>query len=240
MKNTDPTVENWDREWKIYSRKPFFKPNLKVITVICQTFSNKLKGEKILELGAGSGCDIVSLAKKGAEAYAIDFSLQSIKTINYWSKRMRVKITAKRADIKKIPFPNNYFNMVYSVGLMEHFKNYLSLIKEQIRVIKPGGFLLVDVPQKFTLYTVAKHLRMKLGSHPFGWEIEYSKNELIQLAKKLNQEVYQIYGRESDIISRFPAFIRPIGYRFFSKHIENSFLSPYVSLCIGIILKVKK
>ena len=64
----------WDRQWKIYNRDPYFKPNKKVIDVITKCFNNDVRGKKILELGAGSGCDIVTLATLGARAYAVDIS----------------------------------------------------------------------------------------------------------------------------------------------------------------------
>lgn len=239
-RKTDPTQKNWDKEWRLYNRYPYFKPNNRVLNVVRECFNGNVGGKKILELGAGSGSDIVSLAQDGAKGYALDFSNESIKTTEYWMKKKKVNIEAVQANIKKIPYPDNYFDLVYSVGLMEHFKNLIPLLKEQTRVIKPGGFLLIDVPQKYTLYTIAKHIRMKVNTHPFGWETEYSRGDLIKIAKKLNQDVHLIYGRDSDIVSRLPRAIRSTCNHIFSKKIEKSFLAQYVCLCIGLILKIKK
>ena len=239
MNVKNPSENNWDKEWKIYNKNPFFKPNKGVLKIINKCFKKKIKNKKILELGAGSGSDIVSLAKNQAKAYAIDFSKESIITTKYWANEKNVKVTAIKADIKKIPHKDKYFDLVYSVGLMEHFENNLKYIKEQIRVIKPKGFLIIDVPQKYTLYTIAKHIRMKLNTHPFGWETEFSKKDLINIAKYFKQDVYMIYGRDSDVIQKLPIILQPMCKAFFSKTIENTFIAPYICLNIGLILKIK-
>lgn len=238
--NTDPTEENWDREWKKYNNKPYFKPNNRILQVISNCFGDNVKGKKILELGAGSGSDIICLVQNGARGFAMDFSSESIQTINYWAKMKKVKVSTVKSGIENIPFSNNAFDMVYSVGLMEHFSNILPYLKEQIRIIKPGGFLLFYVPQTFTLYTIAKHIRIRFGTHPFGWETQYSKRDLIQLAKKLDQDVFSIFGGELDIISKLPRFLQSTCNRLYSKYIEDSPLGPYMSLGIGLVIKIKK
>jgi ubiquinone/menaquinone biosynthesis C-methylase UbiE len=243
MPSTDPTESNWNKEWKLYNQHPYFKPNHKVIQQVKHCFGNNVKGKKIIELGAGSGSDIISLTQDGAEGYALDFSQESLKSIQYWAQQKQVSIETIKADIKRIPFPDNYFDAVYSVGLMEHFTDPISLIQEQIRVLKPGGFLIIDVPQTFTLYTIAKHWRMWRGTHPFGWETEYSKPQLIHMAKKLDQQIHHMYGRDSDIIFRLPdtwTHVKPYLIQVFSNTLEKTFLAPYICLCIGLVMKIEK
>ncbi len=234
---SEPTKENWDKEWKKYNKEAYFKPNRKVLEVIERCFNHKLKGKKIMELGAGSGSDIVSLTQAGAKGFALDFSKESIESITHWAKKKNCKLKIVKANIKKIPYPDNFFDMVYSVGLMEHFAKILPYLEEQIRIIKPGGFLLIHVPQKYTLYTIAKHVRMNLGTHPFGWETEYSKEDLIKLAEKINQDVFLIFGTDLDIISRLPKFMQPICNKLYIKYIEDTFLGPYTSLGVGLVIK---
>ncbi len=235
-----PLKNTWDKEWDKYNNNPYFKPNIKLINIILKIFNNNLKNKKILELGAGSGSDIVYLTKKGAAGYAADFSQKSIESINYWAEKKKVKIHAIQADIKKLPFKKNSFDLVYSVGLMEHFNNIIPLLKKQLNIIKPGGFLIIDVPQKYTLYTIAKHIRMNLGAHPFGWETEFSKKDLIKIAKNLNQEIYLIYGREFDIFDKLSLYIKN---QYLKKNIlpkiEKSWLAPHLCLCAGLVIKKK-
>lgn len=238
-----PKASTWDREWRDYNTHRFFKPNYAVIDEVERCFPKGVKGKKILELGAGSGCDIVSLTLEGAEGYALDFSKESLKSMNYWAREKKAKVKNILADIKKIPLKDNTFDCIYSVGLMEHFPDPIPYLKEQIRLLKPGGFLIIDVPQTFTLYTIAKNIRMMKGTHPFGWETQYNTFQLKNIAEKLNQPVHRIYGRDSDIILRIPDKYKSFKSaltNWYRKTIEKSFLSPYVSICIGLVLKINK
>ncbi len=237
---TDPSQDTWNMQWNLYNNAPYFKPNKKVLEEIQKCFNTNITGKKILEIGAGSGSDIVYLSAWGAEAYALDFSRESIRSIRSWSKKKMTSVQIVKADAKKIPYPDNKFDLVYSVGLMEHFIRVLPLLIEQIRVVKPGGFLIIDVPQKYTLYTIAKHVRMSRNKHPCGWETEYSKGDLLKLAQKLEQPVHCIYGRDSDIILKLPLYMRRLLSPIFSKTIEQSRLGAYVCLCIGLVLQIKK
>ncbi len=46
-------------------------------------------------------------------------------------------------DIQKLPFPNNYFDEVYSKNLFEHLTNLGFAIREMHRVLKKGGKLVL-------------------------------------------------------------------------------------------------
>ena len=239
MKNqTDPKNHNWDNEWEKYNQAPYFKPNQKVISVITHLLNFDLTGKKILELGVGSGCDIVSLATMGARTYGLDFSPKSLQSVKYWAKNKKAKVNLIQADISQLKLPKNSFDIVYSVGLMEHFVDLIPLLKKQLDIVKLGGYLLIDIPQKYTLYTLAKHWRMNHGTHPFGWETEFSKSDLEQIATQLYQKPYLIYGRESDIIDKLSYYLGTNQLKnTFLAMIENSFLAPHVCLCIGLVIK---
>jgi len=233
----NPTSKTWNAQWKHYNKAPFFKPNHKVIQEIVRCFDGKVTGKKILEIGAGSGCDILSLSKRGACGYALDFSSESVKTMRYWSKKTKTNIIIKQGDIRELPYDKPLFDMIYSVGLMEHFEDPIPLLQKQLSLLKMGGLLLIDVPQKYSLYTIAKHVRMRLGTHPFGWETEYSLGELRKISEKLNTKIVRFYGRDLDIIQKIPIQIRPQINTIYQKTVENSCISPYISLSIGMIVK---
>ncbi len=50
-------------------------------------------------------------------------------------------------DATKLAYKNNYFDMVYSISVIEHiFNNYLAAINEMIRVVKNGGYIYLTFP----------------------------------------------------------------------------------------------
>jgi len=87
--------------------------------------------KKVLDVGCGIGRLVFWLRKLGVESYGIDFSQTAYSLV---SKKIRRYI--KVADAKKIPFPDNYFDLVLSFDLLQHVdRNDLrNVIKETIRV----------------------------------------------------------------------------------------------------------
>jgi predicted SAM-dependent methyltransferase len=51
-------------------------------------------------------------------------------------------------DIRHIPLPTDYVDIAYSIHVLEHFYRWeaTEVLKEWVRVLKPGGKLVVEVP----------------------------------------------------------------------------------------------
>ena len=51
-------------------------------------------------------------------------------------------------DIRSIPLPDNYADSAYAIHVLEHFYRYETddVLKEWVRLLKPGGRLVVEVP----------------------------------------------------------------------------------------------
>lgn len=140
---------------------------------------------KFLEVGCGTAIDSYILANKTrADVFGIDLVKESIDLARKIGKRFDKKIKLGVGDGKKMSFGDQSFDMVFSQGLLEHFKNPEELVKEQIRILKPGGYLVISVPQKYNPYTLYKRPRIKKGNWPYGWETEYSLKDLQKLGEK--------------------------------------------------------
>lgn len=233
MKNIESN-KLWNYQWRIFSQKIYLKINKGVIKEILKITNGDLRGKKILEVGAGSGSDVIDLTKRGAQCFALDFSKESINICQKLAKQERVDIKAILADCRQIPIESDYFDLVFSVGLVEHFKDPIPVLREQLRVLKKGGFLIIDVPQKYNLYTIVKRIRMLLGSFPFGWETEYSVNDLKRIAREADIKIVRFYGRDSAFLGRLPTAIDFCWRKIFPK-IEESLFAPFICLNIGVI-----
>jgi len=237
MKSTE-FKKIWDAEWRIFARNSYLRVNRRVVEAILGVMGGEVKGKKILEVGAGCGGDSVFLAKKEAICTVLDISPEAIKVAQKIAKTEKVKITGIVADCQQIPEKNNFYDLVFSVGLVEHFRDPLPIIKEQLRVLKKDGFLIIDVPQEYNIYTLIKHLRMKFGRHPFGWETEYSTTDLKRLAQALNIKATRFYGRDTALRLRLPLILREPWLKIFSI-VEKSKIAPFVCLNIGMIYIIK-
>jgi len=96
------------------------------------------RSDNILEVGAGTGRMIKILRQNGVKArfYSIDIT-SNIKSVSGYNLY---------GDARKMPFKDNSFDLVYSLGVVEHFDETLWAIKEHSRVAKVGGHVMVTTP----------------------------------------------------------------------------------------------
>ncbi len=98
------------------------------------------KNQKILDIGCGRGEFLKGFMKCGLVGHATD---QSDTVLKYLPK-----INFKKSDIENdgIPFPDNFFDIVYSKSVIEHFYYPEKLVEEMFRVLKPGGIAITLCP----------------------------------------------------------------------------------------------
>jgi hypothetical protein len=68
------------------------------------------------------------------------------------------------------------------------------LVKENYRVVAIGGHCLIDVPQRWHIYTVAKHLMIAMNRWFAGWETEFSPAELEALMRRTGFTIVRTDG----------------------------------------------
>lgn len=100
-------------------------------------------GDKILELGCGYGRILGRLTKKAGLAIGIDISLSSLllgsEMLGGISNCLLLNM-----DAIQLAFPNQVFDRVICIqnGISAFHVNHKDLIRESIRVTKPGGTVL--------------------------------------------------------------------------------------------------
>lgn len=110
---------------------------------------NKCKPQKKLKI-LDAGCGTGLLAKKleiFGEVTGVDINDYAIK----YSKLRGVKV--KKASVDKLPFTKNAFDIVVSVDVIYHKQvKDKKALSEFMRVLKPGGILILRVPAISWLY----------------------------------------------------------------------------------------
>ena len=154
-----------------------------------------VRGQWVLEVGAGSGRDSVALASEGARAVVLDYSQASLEVARGVAARAGQPIHCVRADGLRLPFREGTFDVVFHQGLLEHFRDPMPLLRENARVLGRGALLLVDVPQRYHLYTAANHVLIAMGRWFAGWETEFSIGQLARLIESTGLRVTGRYGR---------------------------------------------
>lgn len=151
-----------------------------------------LEGKKVLEVGAGSGRDGLAVAELSATVYLLDFSAEALLSIREREKLGRAFVVC--GDACALPFPEESLDVVFSQGLLEHLADARLFLAESFRVLGKGGVLLVDVPQTFHPYTLAKLFLQASGKWFAGRETQYTMKALCHLAEDARFTVESRYG----------------------------------------------
>jgi len=144
---------------------------------------------KILDAGFGTGRFCLALAKDypGSEIHGLDISQNLVDDANRAAGHLELEnATFHRGDILNMPFPDNTFDVVFNEGVIEHLPEYEDAFREMVRVAKPGGKIIVGVPNLYCLpHTIRKGLIRLLGME-FEYDIEKSfiPGELMQMFKR--------------------------------------------------------
>lgn len=131
----------------------------KIYAILEERFEKKLrekglelldvqKGEVVLEIGFGTGCSLVEIAKSVGEtgkAYGIDLTPEMVKLSK---KRLEKEGLEERAELqegnaRKMSYRDNMFDAVYMASTLELFDtpDIAKVLREIKRVLKPTGRL---------------------------------------------------------------------------------------------------
>ena len=107
---------------------------------------NLKSNSKFLELGCGRGDFLNEFKNLGLDCYGVDIS-------DLTSKKFP-EIKFKSIDLlnEKLPFQDNYFDIIYSKSFIEHFYYPEKIFEEAHRVLKPSGLLITLTPEWNYIY----------------------------------------------------------------------------------------
>jgi len=173
--------------------KEFYKHAVKAI--------NPKKEDEYLEIGFGSGIFINKYMSHVSKIAGIDYSEDMVKIASNINKKLVESGTAefKQGYASSLPWPDNNFAIVAMIETFFFLNETEKTLKEILRVLKPGGRLIIEMAfNKDDGVDHKKHIKK------FGLQL-YSGEEMIQLLTKA--------GFNNILIDHFKAFRIPIkGY----------------------------
>ena len=131
-------------------------------------------GKRCLEIGCGRGTISAYFSDDGYDCTLLDISESVIEIAKEIFKKNSLKATFKVGNANNLPFENNSFDIVFSIGLLEHFEDVETPIKEQIRVLDKGGLFIAYVVPNYT-ENIQKEYNW-INDILKGYISEYNKN----------------------------------------------------------------
>ena len=148
------SVEGFKKEQKIrYELEPYILPFLNI---------GSLKDKRVLEIGVGLGADHHQLSMLGGQMFGIDLTKRAIKNTKTRFEKLKINSKLIVADAEKLPFENEYFDYIYSWGVLHHSPNTQTAINELHRVLKKGGKSRIMIYHKHSLVGIMLWFRYAL------------------------------------------------------------------------------
>ena len=120
-------------------------PNENLIRFVHNAFGKRLEKDRFklgaLDIGAGIGTNSVFLANSGFSTYALEGSVTATNRAISRFKEEQVDIPVACGDAVKLPYPDNFFDLVVDIASIQHNNraDIIRIINEVHRVLKPGG-----------------------------------------------------------------------------------------------------
>jgi ubiquinone/menaquinone biosynthesis C-methylase UbiE len=216
-------------------------------------------GSIVMEVGAATARDSVILAEEGAIPVALDYSHEALRLAREAAQRANVQLLLVCGDALALPFRDASIDLVFHQGVLEHFRDPMPLLRENVRVLKDDGTLLVDVPQTVHIYSLMKKILIAMNVWFAGWETQFTAGELADLLREAGMEPESTYGRffsPSLAYRILRELLMKLGIRMplrpvllppfhrlrtsVRKRMEASFLGPKLGYIVGIIAGKKR
>jgi len=150
-KTTDQKKE-WDKIWK--------EKNLmnKLVDAGRVVYNKKwlsileeyLDVDSFCELGCGGSTLLLQVARYAKKVMGVDYSGEALRRSRKLFRENKIKNGEFIKDNCLKLKTKRKFDVVWSQGLVEHFKNPLKIVKAHLQLTKKGGYSIMSIPYKYS------------------------------------------------------------------------------------------
>jgi ubiquinone/menaquinone biosynthesis C-methylase UbiE len=163
----------------------------------------------VLELGCGAGYDAYEFCKQGADYVGIDIADQNPgrarKHLSFYGYSPRLLC----GDIENLPFKDDSFEIVYSLGVLHHTPQIEASLLEAHRVLQPAGKLWAAVYHKNSIF---HWITLYLADHIYrkGYRRQTFKERLSQVEYSTSNQrsIVNVYSRH-----HFKVLLKQAGFK---------------------------
>lgn len=170
----------WDRKFAVFSA----------------ALARYLPCEAFLDAGCGDGRYLAALPSLGlvpARTIGTDIADSILRTAATTAERAGVEVELVRANLESLPFPNDSFDLVLCVQVIEHLLDPARGIAELGRVLRPGGVLILSTDHNRNLVSQVLNVPRRVVVGALGWRGRrrsvtfphrtFRRQELVELAR---------------------------------------------------------
>jgi SAM-dependent methyltransferase len=186
------------------------------LQMILRAVDERMQG-RVLENGCGVGMYVEHLTPHAGQVFGLEYDFERTQEAHINSPHII------NGAGEGLPFPPESFGAILSHEVLEHVQDDRAAVTEMVRVLKPGGRMVIFVPSRgypFETHGVYWRGEYKFGNIPLvnylprRWRDRlaphvriYTANDLTKLFDGLPVQIIErtiIFGAYDNIIARFP------------------------------------
>jgi len=180
----------WDARWHAEGRAGTSRQDNEIVRITAKYLP---AGARVLEGGCGRANKVKALADSGFKAIGMDYAEESVRQARLEYPGLDIRA----GDVRSLPFPADYFDGYWSIGVIEHFwSGYDPILAEAHRVLRPGRFLFLTAPW-FSPY---RRFKARKGGYPRN-EFESEPESFYQFALGRREVSAQLSKHGFDLLS---------------------------------------
>lgn len=193
----------WDgtgESFPVFHEAPSTKYYFECERTLFESFFPKLEEKKVFKTDlwdeAKNTRILKWVAEQGAEVYGLDIAFPIVKDTQDLFRGASLKCGIIVSDLRQIAYSDESFDYIYSMGTIEHFKEYKQALGEIYRVLKKGGRAIIGVPNKWDpfLRPVMVTFLYWLNLYGYGYEKSFSMKQLERILLDVGFEIIERSG----------------------------------------------
>jgi ubiquinone/menaquinone biosynthesis C-methylase UbiE len=135
----DRRVDSYIRQEDLYREKVDF---------LMQMLADRgARPQEVLDIGSSAGGLSVALALAGKNVMGVEPSAGGVTASQMRARRRGVSTASFQVGVgEALPYADNRFDLVVSLAVFEHVQDPAQVARETFRVLKPGGYAFIEVP----------------------------------------------------------------------------------------------
>jgi len=167
-------------------QQPHFKPeNVVQVTARIKKFSFQTSGQRILDVGCGTGFMLKLARPYFMELYGVDITPAMLaKAKNKFKNDRSGKIHLDLSSSEDLKFADRHFDVVSAYGFLHHLERIEKTLSEAYRVLKKGGIFYSDQDPNYYFWKSMMSLKDPKG---LSGLLNVERNAVCQMTKMVNK-----------------------------------------------------
>lgn len=173
------SVTSWSDHWSAYEIGASLAAFSQRAHYMFAIFDRHLRPDDvILEGGCGLGQIALYYQRQGHPVVGFDFDAATLRRIRGFDP----DIALCCGDVNRLPYADASFDVYVSMGVVEHFrKGPGEALAEARRVLKPGGRLIISVPQANRFRRLVRFMQPGQRGRAGWWPARFGARDAVQV-----------------------------------------------------------